>query len=80
MPCPLPGCTGEIVEKQSKRGKVFYGCSRYPDCAFASWDKPVPRPCPKCGSSYLVEKTTKKEGTYLKCPVEGCEHKEPLPE
>jgi DNA topoisomerase-1 len=74
--CPIPGCTGEIVEKQSKRGKVFYGCSRYPDCAFASWDKPVAKACPKCGSSYLVEKTTKKDGTFLKCPVEGCEHKE----
>jgi len=80
VPCPLPGCTGEIVEKQSKRGKVFYGCNRYPDCAFASWDKPVAKACPKCGSTYLVEKTSKKEGTFLKCPVEGCDHKEPLPE
>ena len=76
--CPVDGCTGEIVEKQSKRGKVFYGCSRYPDCAFASWDKPVAKPCPKCGSPFLVEKTTKREGTYLKCPVEDCAHKEPL--
>ncbi len=74
--CPVSGCTGEITEKQSKRGKVFYGCSRYPDCAFASWDKPVSRPCPKCGSTFLVEKTSKKEGTFLKCPVEGCEYKE----
>lgn len=79
IPCPVAGCTGEITEKQSKRGKVFYGCSRYPDCAFASWDKPVAnKSCPKCGSPFLVEKTTKREGTFLKCPVEDCEHKEPI--
>jgi len=48
--CPQDGCSGEVLEKTSKRGKVFYGCSRYPDCSFATWDKPVSRQCPACGS------------------------------
>ena len=41
VPCPEPGCDGQIVERQSKRGKIFYGCNRYPDCKFATWDKPI---------------------------------------
>lgn len=46
-----PKCKqGELREKKSKKGRIFYGCSRYPDCDFAVWDKPVPDPCPKCGS------------------------------
>lgn len=80
VPCPVDGCTGDIVEKQSKRGKVFYGCSKYPDCSFASWDKPVPQACPLCGAAFLVEKTSKREGNHLKCIGEGCEYKAPLPE
>ncbi|GAB6094615.1 type I DNA topoisomerase [Desulfatiferula olefinivorans] len=80
VPCPTSGCTGEIVEKQSKRGKVFYGCNKYPDCTFASWDKPVNQPCPRCGAPYLVEKTSKREGTYLKCVNDGCDYKAPLAE
>ncbi|HSO18992.1 MAG TPA: type I DNA topoisomerase, partial [Desulfosarcina sp.] len=44
--CPEPGCDGEIVEKSSKRGKVFFGCNRYPKCAFATWDRPVATACP----------------------------------
>jgi DNA topoisomerase-1 len=74
--CPVPGCTGQIVEKRSKRGKIFYGCERFPDCDFAIWDKPVPRPCPQCGASFLVEKTTKKDGTFLKCNEKACGYKE----
>ena len=70
--CPEPGCNGDIVEKKSKRGKVFYGCSRFPKCTFASWDKPVDMACPDCGAPFVVEKTTKKEGTVLTCATEGC--------
>ncbi|MEN8211857.1 MAG: topoisomerase DNA-binding C4 zinc finger domain-containing protein, partial [Thermodesulfobacteriota bacterium] len=58
------------------RGKIFFGCSRYPDCTFASWDKPVDRSCPDCGSKYLVEKETKKEGKVIKCPNRDCGFKE----
>ncbi|MFP4452357.1 MAG: type I DNA topoisomerase [Desulfobacterales bacterium] len=76
VPCPAPGCNGELMERQSRRGKVFYGCSRYPDCKFALWDKPVDRKCPECGASYLVEKETKKEGRVIKCVQKGCGYKQ----
>lgn len=74
--CPEPGCGGEIVEKRSKRGKVFYGCNRYPECDYAVWDKPVPRSCPDCGGTFLLEKSTKKAGTFLQCPDRKCGHRE----
>ncbi len=66
MPCPK--CDGMIVEKKTKRGKVFYGCNHYPKCDFASWDKPVEKKCPSCGG-VLVEK---KKG--ISCM--NCEYKE----
>jgi DNA topoisomerase-1 len=76
VPCPQEGCDGEIMERRSRRGKIFYGCSRYPDCTFALWDKPVARQCPECGASYLVEKETKKDGLVIKCVQKGCGYKE----
>ena len=55
-----PECSdGEVVERRSKRGKTFYGCNRYPDCAFVAWGKPVAEKCPECGSSYMIEKWLK---------------------
>jgi DNA topoisomerase-1 len=77
--CPECG-QGEMQEKKSRRGKIFYSCSRYPDCKFALWDKPVPKACPACGAPYLVEKTTKKKGTRLLCQAEGCGFEEPVEE
>jgi DNA topoisomerase-1 len=74
--CPEKGCPGHIVEKKSKRGKIFYGCSTYPDCKFASWDKPVNKACPDCESPYLIEKESKREGKFLKCPNRECTFKE----
>ncbi len=76
--CPQPGCDGVLVARKSKRGKVFYGCSRYPDCDYAIWDKPVPVGCPVCGASFLVERTTKKEGTFLACQNRGCGHRQAI--
>jgi DNA topoisomerase-1 len=73
--CNANGCDGEIVEKKSKRGKIFYGCNRFPDCKNAMWDKPVNRQCPVCDAKFLVEKTSKREGTYLACLTEGCNFK-----
>ena len=70
--CHANGCDGEIVEKKSKRGKIFYGCNRFPDCKNAMWDKPINRQCPVCDAKFLVEKTTKKEGSFLACLTEGC--------
>jgi DNA topoisomerase I len=74
--CPQDGCSGEVLEKTSKRGKVFYGCSRYPDCSFATWDKPVSRQCPACGAQFLVERTTKKQGAWHSCLNPDCGFKE----
>jgi DNA topoisomerase-1 len=74
--CPEKGCDGEIVEKSSKRGKIFYGCNRYPTCNFASWDRPVAIACPVCGNAYMVEKTTKREGTLQVCPNPDCRNRQ----
>jgi DNA topoisomerase-1 len=63
--CPECGI-GEIAERRSKRGKIFFGCTRYPDCTFAAWDRPRETPCPSCGAPFLVEKETKK-GLVLRC-------------
>ncbi len=70
--CPEDGCLGEIVKKVSKRGKVFYSCSKYPKCTFALWDKPVAEPCPDCGLPFLLEKNTKKRGPHLSCSDKSC--------
>jgi DNA topoisomerase-1 len=75
VPCPKSGCGGEVIERRSKRGKIFYGCSKWPDCDFVLWSKPRPEQCPKCGSPYLLEKTTKRDGTVNYCNEEGCDYK-----
>ena len=62
MECPT--ChQGEVVERRSKKGRKFYGCERYPECDFVSWNKPVAQPCPQCGS-FMVEVG---RGGQLKC-------------
>ena len=66
MKCPK--CNdGHIVEEKARRGNIFYGCDNYPKCDFTANYKPVPKPCPECGSPYLLEKT-RTTGTYLVCP------------
>ncbi|MDX9857377.1 MAG: type I DNA topoisomerase [candidate division Zixibacteria bacterium] len=72
IPCPRPGCNGEITERQTKTKRLFYGCTNYPKCNFASWDKPVNTPCPACNNPYMVQKVTKAKGEYLLCPE--CKH------
>ncbi|UTR10877.1 type I DNA topoisomerase [Evansella sp. LMS18] len=68
-----PECKeGNIVERKSKKRRLFYGCDRYPECEFISWDKPIARTCPKC-SHMLVEKKTKK-GVHVQCS--NCDYKE----
>jgi len=66
--CPL--CQGEIVERRTKRRKIFYGCNNYPECKFVSWDKPVDKKCPRCGS-FMVEKKLR-GGTTLRCSNKEC--------
>jgi DNA topoisomerase-1 len=68
-----PTChEGSIVERKSKKKRVFYGCNRYPECEFVSWDKPLARSCPKC-NSMLVEKKSKK-GKVVQCV--SCDYSE----
>jgi len=68
-----PECKqGSIKERKSRWGKIFYGCDRYPECKFASWDKPIAVACPKCGSPILVEKVTKRAGRTQRCYKKEC--------
>jgi DNA topoisomerase-1 len=66
--CPEPGCGGEIVERSSRKGKIFFSCSNYPRCQHSSWYKPINRRCDSCGYPYLVERRSKARGEYLACP------------
>jgi DNA topoisomerase-1 len=66
--CPKQDCDGDIIERRSKKGKLFYGCSNYPKCDFVSWNKPVNEACSACGNTYLFEKYTRAKGNFLQCP------------
>lgn len=68
--CPSCG-KGKIVERRSKKGRIFYGCDQYPECEFVSWDKPLARNCPEC-NSYMVEKRSRGKVNVI-CPK--CGHK-----
>ncbi|MBC1618306.1 type I DNA topoisomerase [Listeria welshimeri] len=69
-----PKCEkGHVIERKSKKKRIFYGCDRYPDCDYVSWDKPVERACPKCNERALVEKKLKK-GVQVQCT--NCDYKE----
>jgi len=65
--CPQENCGGHLVERKTKSGRLFYGCSQYPDCTFATWDKPVDLACPHCAARPLVEKETKAKGKFYRC-------------
>jgi len=68
-----PTCkVGYLTERRSRRGKVFFGCNRYPDCTFAAWDRPLPEACPRCGSPYLLAKYSKRDGPRVVCPNKDC--------
>jgi DNA topoisomerase-1 len=68
-----PECKeGNLLERKSRRGKIFYGCDRYPECKFASWDRPVNGPCPNCKDPILVEKMTKRAGRIQRCRHKEC--------
>ncbi len=68
-----PECKeGNIKERKSRWGKVFYGCDKYPECKFATWDKPMPTPCPNCDSPILVEKVFKRTGKTHRCYKKEC--------
>ena len=71
--CPKCG-EGHVVKRRSKKGRVFYGCDRYPDCDFVTWEKPTGEICPQCGEGYLVEHATKK-GINKVCSNKNCNYK-----
>jgi DNA topoisomerase-1 len=57
-----------MSEKRSRKGRVFFGCTNYPTCKFATWDPPVQKECPVCGYSILVEKGAKSDSPHYSCP------------
>ena len=67
--CPL--CEKPVVERKSKAGRLFYGCSDYPACTFVSWNKPVSEPCPVCGS-FMVEKKYRNQQQVVECSNSSC--------
>lgn len=68
-----PECKeGKMVKRQSRRGRIFFSCSRYPDCKYAVWNEPINKACPKCAWPMLTVKKTKKRGTELVCPRQTC--------
>ena len=70
-----PKCKkGKMVSRRSRRGKIFYSCSRYPDCDYAVWNEPVDEPCPSCNWPMLTMKTTKRKGTEQVCPEKDCHY------
>jgi DNA topoisomerase-1 len=73
VPCPK-GCGGYVVERRTKKGRVFYGCSNYPKCDFIINQKPINEKCPLCGSSYLLD-TMEKRVPVIKCPEKDCGYK-----
>ncbi|RPJ43223.1 MAG: DNA topoisomerase I, partial [Candidatus Latescibacterota bacterium] len=66
--CPKEGCGGQLTEKRTRNGRVFYGCANYPKCTFAVWNRPVAEKCEACGFPLLVEKSSKARGDFLECP------------
>ncbi len=73
-----PKCNkGTLMRRKSRRGKIFYSCSTYPECDYATWNEPVAEPCPRCGWPILTIKTTKRKGTEKVCPQKDCSFAEP---
>ena len=70
--CPKCG-KGRMLERKSSKGRIYYGCERYPDCDFMTWDMPVPTKCEKCGSTLF------RKGSKLYCAKEGCGFEMPVP-
>lgn len=76
-----PKCNkGNLLKRKSRRGKIFFSCSTYPDCDYATWNEPVEEPCPRCGWPILTIKTTKRRGTEKVCPQKECTFAEPCEE
>ena len=66
--CPEEGCEGELIEKRTRKGKLFFGCDQYPKCRFAAWDRPRQEPCPICEYPIMLVKSSSGTGLTLRCP------------
>lgn len=76
-----PQChKGHILQRKSRRGKIFFSCSRYPDCKYALWNEPINEVCPNCKWPILTVKTTKRKGREKLCPQPNCGYHVPYPE
>ena len=75
---PCPNCGGKLLQKTSRKGRKFYGCERYPECDFVSWEMPVKEKCPKCGSYMTLSRT--KKGDFYVCANETCRERIPAPQ
>ena len=75
VPCPV--CGGEIIERRTKTGKIFYGCEKYPECQFTTWDLPLNESCPKCGQM-LVEHTERNGRKRKYCSNPECANARPV--
>jgi len=74
-----PECKqGEILQRRSRYGKIFYSCARYPDCKYALWNEPLAEACPQCQWPITSIKTTKRKGTERVCPQKECNFAEPF--
>ena len=69
-----PDCGGDVLERKSKKGNVFYGCANYPECKFVSWDIPTGTKCPDCGQ-HLVKKVQRDKTTLIMCSNRECHYK-----
>lgn len=76
--CPNEGCDGEIMELRTKKGKPFFGCSKFPNCDFKTWNRPTTEKCPKCESMMVIRKV-KNGHSFLICSKEGCGYAPPSP-
>ncbi len=74
--CPQPGCSGDLVQKRTRKGRSFFACSKYPACEYALWDRPVPKTCPTCQAPFLIEKVSKQAGRSVQCRNEDCGYRE----
>jgi DNA topoisomerase-1 len=76
--CPQEGCSGGLVGRKTRTGKMFWGCTNYPSCSYAVWDKPVAVKCEACSFPIMTLKTTKRDGNRHVCP--SCKHAVAAPE
>lgn len=78
VPCPQEECNGQLKERSSRRGRTFFGCGNFPECTYASWDRPLNRPCPVCEGPFLAEHAGRNGRTTLRCLK--CRHAMPAAE